>query len=220
MPVSGVLRRHAVSRLVAGGMVFALLAGCSVAESKADEVDAASPSPLRVTAAARSRRTQIEVRWQIVNPGDRPLLVYTRPLRHDRTPDPRHGIYVVQAADGGVQFVLSAFAPPPAREGEGGGMAAHDLVEAARLAPGERIDGQALVDLPLRSHQPYRSSTPVAQPLPMQARVCIGALDVAEPLPGHIQSMAGGRFAVYHESAAVAQQSLACSDMFTVADGN
>lgn len=37
---------------------------------------------------------------------------------------------------------------------------------------------------------------------------------------GHIQSMAGGRFVLYHESAAVAQQPPACSDMFTVADGN
>lgn len=119
-----------------------------------------------------------------------------------------------------MQFVLSAFAPPPAREGEAGGMAAHDLVEAVRLGPGERIDGQALVDLPLHSHQPYRSSTPVAPPLPMQARVCIGALDMAEPLPGHIQPIAGGRFAICHESAAVAQQLLACSDMFAVADEN
>ena len=49
---------------------------------------------------------------------------------------------------------------------------------------------------------------------------CVGGLDVAEPLPGRIQSMAGGRFVVCHESAAVAQQSPACSDMFTVADGN
>ena len=48
----------------------------------------------------------------------------------------------------------------------------------------------------------------VPPPPPRQARAacsscCVGGLDVAEPLPGHIQSMAGGRFVVQDEATSV-----------------
>ena len=215
MSASRVPVRHAVSRLVAGGAVLTALAGCAVAESRAEPGDAPSPSPIRVTAAVDVRRTRLEVRWQVSNVADKPVLVYARPLRHDRTPDPAHGIYVTQTA-AGVQFALRAFALPERPSGEAGGMAAHDVVEAVRLAPGETTDGHAFVDLPLRTFEPYRSPVAIAQTAPLRAQVCIGALHVADPLPGAIQLLAGERFAVYHESSTAEQQVTACSGMLAI----
>lgn len=97
-------------------------------------------------------------------------------------------------------------------------MVAHDLVEAVQMAPGEVIEGHGFIDLPLRTFEPYRSAAAIAQTAPLQAQVCVGALAMLDPLPGNIQPLAGERFAVYHESATVMHQLLACSSVFAITD--
>lgn len=197
--------RHVGSLLAATALILTLSAGWSVAECMGETVDAPPPPPIRVTATVDTHHTRLEVRWQVSNVSEIPLLVFTRPLRHDRTPDPAHAIYVSHMADI-VLFSLLAFPLPQPRPGETGVMAAHQMVEAVRLAPGGAVEGHAFFDMPLQTFEPYRSAEVVTHPLPLRALIHVGAMGIDYPRPGHMQQLAGDRFAVYHESTAVALQ--------------
>jgi hypothetical protein len=189
-------------------IIVKVLAAMAVACSAPITAETAPVSePIEVTATIRDANTELEISWAVVHKGSKPLLVLTRPLQHDDTPS-KHSIYVSRADDGEIELSLRVFSVP-----DGVNPTVLDRIGAVPLAPGKRLEGRAVVPLPLSTNTPYQdraSSLPKAQ----RARVCIGVLEADAKFP--VSSQSEEMVATYHERAVASQQRVACSPSVTL----
>lgn len=193
------------TRAVAGwrgarACAMALAVAQGFASSACGAEKAMSEDAVEISATVRNANTQLDIEWSLHNRGQRPLLALVVPLKHDESAD-EQAIYVTRDEKGAVVFALRAFAAD-------GAVAAQDRIGARPLAPGQRLQGQAHVALPLRRFEPYRAAVDI--PMPPTVRVCIGVIDAGARFP-HSARHADGGVLTYHDPALVKVQRVVCS---------
>lgn len=142
-----IVRLKTIVSLVRGGVLMAPLLAATLGISTPHRLMASS-DPIEIAATLRHAVGALELNWLLANRGAEALRVFTQPLQHKGEAS-AHQVYVRLADETTVEFSLQAFAVPA-----GLGVMALDRIGATVLPPDGRLDGTALLQLPLRTQVP------------------------------------------------------------------